>query len=138
MLRILTGTAWAGSDLLLLARILGTNGLPITPASIASIAWTLTDLTAGTAAGSGSFAVAGTVQNDLVTNDPRWSWDSPDAPGADGLAGYNFLATLPAANVPVSAPGATADRYQLDVHLTDTSGGNFRVSWQFTPVTVFG
>lgn len=126
----------------LLARILGNAGQPITQADVTTIAWTLTDLTDGTALASGTFTVASSVFNGLVQNDPRWQFDSAAAPGKDGLFGYNFAGVIPSTALPVTAAGAAfllgAIRVQADVAFTMASGQPFRVPFQWTRVPVYG
>ena len=142
-LGVITGTVVQASDVSLLARIRGAAGALITQASLSAIAWQVSDLTAGVVLGSGTFAVATSVFDSLVQNDPRWTMDSQQQPGADGAFGYNFAATIAASNFPPSTltapamPPATPHRLQADVHFTDAGGGNWRVVWAWTPVVVY-
>ena len=132
---VITGVVPGQSGVTLLARVLGQNGAPITQATITSIAWTLTDLTAGAALASGTFTVASAVFDSLQL-DPRWA--------ADGV-GYNFLGTLAASNFALASPSAGVPgqapaprRYQCDVAFTPASGEAFRVVFQFSALSVFG
>lgn len=141
---VITGYAVALSGVTLLARILGNAGQPVTQASLSAIAYTVTDLTAGSNAGSGTFTIADAVFDSLQT-DPRWQEDSAASPGPDGLTGYNFLATLPGSLFPLIIPAAPTPyapapaphSYQADVAFTPTSGEAFRVVWQFPVLPVY-
>jgi hypothetical protein len=128
---VITGSARARSGATLMARIRGNNGLPLTQASVASIALTVTDTTTGIATFAGPLAVAASVFNSLQQSDPRWTRDSADYPGADGSWGYNFSCVVPAAALP------NAVRYQTDVVITPVAGEPFRVVWSFVPVRVY-
>ncbi len=144
---VITGKAIPGqSGVTLIARILGNMGTPITMASLASIAYTVTDTTAGVNLGSGFFTVGGSVFDALVNGDPRWTQDSPQSPGPDGLSGYNFQATLPATLFPIRTPsppdllaGAPpGHNYQCDTAFTPVVGLPFRVSWRWPEEVVYG
>lgn len=143
-LGIITGQTTGRSGVTLMARLRGAAGQPVTQASLSSITWQLSDLTAGTVAGSGTFAVASSIFDALQQADPRWQADSALVPGPDGSWGYNFLATLGAALFPVAtlAPaqfGAAAvpHLYQADVAFQPVSGERFTVSWQLNVVPVY-
>ncbi len=142
-----TGVAPSQTGVSLIARILGNLGTPITRATIASISYVLTDLTNGLTSGSGTFTVATVVFDNLVQNDPRWTADSPQVPGKDGRTGYNFLATIPAADFSATQlTGAPAPpwqpplprKWQVDVHFTPVSGEPFVVPFLITEVQTFG
>lgn len=132
---LVTGVAAGKSGVALLARVLGNAGAPITQASLASIAWTLTDLTAGAAVAAGTFVVATSVFDSLQI-DPRWTVDA---------LGYNFLGTLAASNFPAALPAAGAPgqaapprRYQADVAFTPAAGEPFRVIFAWSALSVYG
>lgn len=115
---VITSVVTANAGIVLMARVLGVAGQPVTPGSIATIAWQATDLLAGTIAGSGTFTVASSIFANLVTNDPRWTADA---------IGYNFLGLIPAGTLPAASPGgalqqATPRPYQIDVKFTGADG----------------
>lgn len=131
---VLTGPSVENSPWVLTARILGQDGQPIAQNSIASIAYTVTDVTTGTViAAAQDLTVADVVFNDLQQTDPRWKWDDENNPGADGLWGYNFQAVIPGSNFVNGG-----DTYQVDVVFTPTSGNPFRVPFASTPTQVYG
>ena len=140
----LGGVIPSATGVVLLARVLGNQGVPVTQASLSAIAWTLTDLTTPAALSSGAFAVASVVFDALQQADPRWTRDSAAVPGPDGRWGYNFLATLPAGLFAISpAPtvgllAATPVRYQADVAFTPAAGEPFRQVFQWTRQRVWG
>ncbi len=128
----ITGIVVGRTDVTLLARVVGYLGTPITPADVAAISWQVSDLTAGTVLGTGTFAVASVVFGGLVQTDPRWTRDSQQAPGPDKQWGYNFLAVVPASAFagPALVPLANAyppDQLQADVTMTPASGNPFRL-----------
>ncbi len=135
-MQAVTAVIPGGSSPTLLARVLGGMGTPITRASIAAIAWTVTDLQAGAIVGTGAFLTS-TIMNGLVQNDPRWTLDGAYSPGPDGLWGYNWLAgPLAASFFPLAAPlptppgfppAVTPRPYQIDVVFTPLAGGAFRL-----------
>jgi hypothetical protein len=132
------------SGVTLLARITGTPGVPITQATLTGVAWTLTNLTTGVVAATGTFVVGASVYDSLQQADGRWTADSLAAPSTvDGLAGYNFLGTLAAALFAAAVPvaGVVAPPptwFQADVAFTPVSGQPFRQSWRFPAGAVFG
>jgi hypothetical protein len=141
---IITGVVAAQSGVTLLLRLRGRTGQLVTQASLASIAYAVTNLTTGAAAGSGSLAVASVIFDSLQL-DARWAKDSAAFPGPDGSAGYNFAAELPAALFAVSAPAvptpytiATPQRYQIDVVFTPATGQPWRQIFQITAQGVYG
>lgn len=143
---MVSGPAVAGaSGVTLLARIRGQSGQLVTPASVSSIAYAVTDLDAGLVLGTGTFA-ASTVLSGLVQGDPRWAADSPSSPGADGASGYNWAATLPASLFAVDAPAAPVPpasqalprRIRCDVAFTPVSGEPFRVAFQWEASRAYG
>jgi hypothetical protein len=134
------------SGLVLCARILGNQGNPIVQADIATIAYTVQDLTLATLVTSGTFAVATSVFNSLQQQDPRWTTDSEFALGPDRQYGYNFAATVPAAALadlyttsynPELVPTVTPHRTQVTVLFTPAAGEVFRVVYQFTPIPTY-
>lgn len=138
---VITGLVVGASQVTLMARILGQLGTPITQATVATIAWQVSNLTQGTVVGNGSFVVANTVFNALVQADPRWIRDSVYTPGPDGAYGYNFAAVLPASTFAPSTlgPGQNLqppDVLRCDVNFGMADGSNFRVpyTWKSTPV----
>lgn len=141
---IITGVGVAGSDVALFARLKGAAGQLVTRASIASIAYTVSDLTAGVVAGTGTFTPASTIFDSLQQGDARWTADSAAQLGADGLTGYNFAATIPASVFalttlsPLPTGSTPAHTMQIDVTFTPTAGGQFKVSWRYTPLPAFG
>ena len=134
------GVIAAGTGVTLMARVLGGAGVPVTRASLLSVAWTLTNLSTGAFVAAGTFAVPSSVFDSPVQGDPRWQLDTPARPGVDGLSGYNFLATLPAAQFPVTPPalGVTPPAMQCDVLFTPASGEPFRQTFQWASGTVYG
>lgn len=143
---ILTGTGPGGSGVAVLARVNGNDGQPITQATISTIGWTLTDLTAGSIVATGTWTVSSTIFQALQqqSQDPRWTLDTPAQPGPDGLSGYNLLGVIPAANFPLGTPAPLGlgwpapvpHTFQIDVVLTPTSGQPFRITGRYLPDTV--
>ena len=119
---------------------------PARTASLASIAWVVSNLATGASLGSGSFTVASCVYDALQQDDPRWSADSAIHPGADGSWGYNFAGELAATLFPataLAAPGALAgpaapQRLQADVAFTPVLGQPLRVIWSWQQLPVYG
>ncbi len=134
---LITGSAVPmRSGVALLARIAGATGVPITQASLSTIQYALTDLGAGPGVPPvtgplTALSVAAVVFDQLQQQDPRWTRDSAQAPGADGLFGFNFLAVLPAALM------TSPNRQHVDVIFTPVSGEPFRVSFEWSPLTTF-
>lgn len=116
---VVSAIVTANAGLFLMGRVYGANGQAVTRASLTSISWQATDLLAGAVAGSGTFAIADVVFDQLQTQDARWT--------ADGT-GYNFGASLPAGTFPATTPGgpaltpASARLYQIDVKFTAADG----------------
>lgn len=144
ILPVLTGATVARSGATLMARIRGANGQLITRASMSTIAYVVSDLTAGTTGSSSSLVVASVVFNSLQQEDPRYTQDNECNPGPDGAWGYNFMTVIPASAFPISVLSSTADDpvpephdYQIDVVFTPVSGEPFRVVWLVTPVNVY-
>lgn len=140
---IITGLVVGRGTVVLMARILGSLGVPITAATVTSIAYQVTDLTAGTILTSGALTPASVVFNALVQNDPRWTRDNLYNPGPDGNWGFNFLAAL-------TVPAITADNVltpnidqqvmhlvQADVGLTMADGSLIVVAYRWRPLESF-
>jgi hypothetical protein len=139
----ITGLLVGASGCSLFARILGSLAVPITQASIISIAYTVTDLTSGFQLATELPLPTSCVLNNLVQNDPLWTQDSMAQPGADGAWGYNVLINLPASSLPglgpnpIDVPVPTAwagpmplpDAIQIDVFFTAVGGATFRIPW---------
>lgn len=137
-LGIVSGIILGQSAVTLLARILGLNGQPITVASIASISWSVQDLTLQEQVDTGTWLPASVLFDSLQQNDQaRWDQDDVNNPGRDGLYGYNFLAALSgsefaAQDVDPITSLPLPHRYQVDVQFTPAIGSAFRQSWQLT------
>lgn len=134
MLPFISSSAVPGqSDVTLLARITAGQNTLVTTGTLSTIAYWLTDLTMGTVLQSNvALTVAAAVFNALQY-DLTWTKDGPTNPGPDGRYGYNFRATVPAAQL--TTPG---HRYQADVEFVTTAGAKFTVTWIFNTVKVFG
>ncbi|MBY0523432.1 MAG: hypothetical protein K2R98_08530 [Gemmataceae bacterium] len=118
----------------LMARIRGQAFALMTQASVASIAYTVTDLTLAANLGSGTFAVASTIYDSLQQQDGSWTKDSAVNLGQDAAWGYNWKAILPAAAIPVANSG---NRMQVDAVFTPVSGEKFRIVFQFPTIKVY-
>lgn len=140
---IVSGLILAGSGVTCLARIRGNDGQLVTIESISTITYQVSNLSTGAVAGSGSLTPSAVVFDALQQADPRWTRDSAAQLGSDGAYGYNFAATIAAADFGTSTlqpPGlnaATPAKYQIDVVFTPVSGQPFRVSFQVTALPVF-
>lgn len=139
MLSVVTSQVIPGnSGIVLMARIVGLSGEPITQSSLSGVQATVTDLTLeGQVVGSGAIGVVpmtvvGTIFNSLQLGG-LWTKDSPLAPGVDGLTGYNFLAVIPGSNFANSG-----DQFQVDVRLTPVTGQSFAVPFQVQTGKVYG
>lgn len=136
-----TGLLVGASGATLFARVLGALAMPITPASVTSIAYTVTDLASGFQLATELPLPTTCVLPNLVQGDPLWTQDSAAQPGADGTYGYNFLASIPASSLPglgpnpIDVPVPTAwagptpvpDAVQIDVFFTMVGGQVFRI-----------
>ncbi len=146
--RVIGGIVPAGSGVTLLARVIGQLGQPITPATLTSISYAVTDLVAGTVTTTGTFSVSGTVFGSLVQNDPRWPFDSVEQPSQSGLSGYNFLATLASTTFALATPSAVplgypgqppaARLYQVDVTFVPVAGNSFKQGFRAQVVPSYG
>lgn len=139
---VITGLAIAQAGATLMARVVGNQGTPINSATLAAVAYTVQDLTALTnVCGNSPLAIAGTIFDTLQQSDPRWTKDSAQQPGPDGLYGYNFLTTLPARLFAAVNPNTdvnqitgqvTPHQYQVQVTYTPQAGEVFLGLWKFT------
>ncbi|HLN30481.1 MAG TPA: hypothetical protein VK395_22245 [Gemmataceae bacterium] len=132
-----TTQAVAGhSGIVLMARLVGQGGLPVTQATINSVEVQVTDLTLVQNGQAGSVntytpAVASVIFNALQQT-PPWSQDNQYQPGTDGLWGYNFLYVVPAVNFENSG-----DTFQIDVAFVPAAGEQFEVSFLVPTVKTF-
>lgn len=135
-LGLITAAALPGnSDAVLLARVRSrVNAALITQATVSAISYALQDLTAGTQISAGTFAVSSTIF-DALQLDALWTKDSTALPGTDQAAGYNFRATVPAANLPLSSSG---NRMHCDVKITMVSGETIRLAFEWASIKVYG
>ena len=145
--------AWAvvpaKSSLVLMGRILGTGGQLVTTFTVAALSYWVRDLTAGVdiTTAQQALVVANCVFNQLTQNDVRWTRDSAQAPGADGLFGYNFLAAIPGTwftaydqeTVNTLTPQKiTSHTYQVDVRFVMADGSIFTQPFKLGTVAVYG
>lgn len=144
-LSVITGVIVAGSGATLMARLRGNAGQLVTQASLTSISYTVTDLTAGTVSSPVTVSVAACVFDNLQQGDPRWSKDSANDPGPDGEHGYNALVTVSASHFPATVPTPTAPTiipaphvFQVDVIFQPVTGEPFRVVWRLGVQQIFG
>lgn len=110
---VLHVTIFEDSGFVVLARILGWAGAPITQASITAITCNVYDLTTMSLVTSPTVTVGSTVYDGLRNSatDPRWTVDR---------IGYNFAYAVPAAAFP------TGDRdYMVEFNFDPTSGDDF-------------
>jgi hypothetical protein len=145
--RILGGVVPGGSGVTLLARILGQTGKPVTQASLSTIGYAVTDLIAATQT-TGSFSISTTIFDNLVQNDPRWTFDNQYTPGASGLWGYNFAGSLASTSFPLATASAVPlgypvqpappRPYQIDVTWTPVTGAAFKQSFAVTVLPTYG
>lgn len=134
---MITGQAVPGNaGVALMARLRNASGLLVTQASLASIAYAVTDLTQPpTIIASGVFAVVSSIFDSLQVNDPSWTKDSAANLGQDGACGYNAKMLLPSTAIPVANSG---HRIQVDTTFTPISGQPSRVIFSFQTLTVYG
>ena len=136
----ITGSGPARSGVTLLARILGNNGNPVTQASVSSINYQVTNLSAGTTGTATALTVADVIFDSLQQNDLRWTKDDADHPGIDGRHGFNFAATIPRTQFAAATPAVdTPDpvKYQIDVLFTPTTGQAFTQRFLYTAQPVY-
>lgn len=125
--RITSATMIARTGAVLMARILGNAGTPITVATISSISAAVRDLDYNAVTyGPSALTVASVVFNSYVQNDLRWF-----EAGGDAL-GYNFLWVVPAI-----ALGMAGLRMRADVKFVPVSGENFVVPFEGSLVPVY-
>lgn len=82
---------WKGTGLLVLARVVGADGTPVTPGTVASVTCQVWEQATGALVTELTPAPADVVLGALVTGDVRWKVDA---------LGYNFRHQLPAASFP--------------------------------------
>ena len=137
MLYLPTSKAIPGnSGCIVMARILGANRQAITSATISTISYTVTDISTGlnVVSAIAISPVSSAVYDNLQTNDPTWDADSLLQPSLeDGLYGYNFKFTIPAADLTPSG-----DRFQTDFVFTPVTGQAFRFSVSTQTIKVYG
>lgn len=133
---IVTGGLLPGSTgVVLMARIVGADSVPITQATISTITYVVRNTTqATTAQASTSLTVSSVVFDDLQTADDAWSIDSPTSPGPDGRSGYNLRFTVPAS---VLSPTVDLDDYRVDVLITPSSGQQLIQPFSFSLLRVY-
>lgn len=105
-----------GSSPKLMARVTGQDGVPVTPASVASVSYLARDLVTRQVLGSGSLTVANVLYTQLQKG-LVWREDA---------VGYNFLFQAPAGLT--SGPGNQAE---VRVTLVDTQGRPIVVPFRF-------
>ena len=94
MLSVITAPAVpGGTGVTVLARLRGADGQLVTQASLASVTYSVADLTSGEVLGTGTVTISSAVYDDLQQGDPRWTADGVNAVGDDGEHGFNFAAT---------------------------------------------
>jgi hypothetical protein len=101
----------------ILRRVVGIGGTPVTAASLASITRTVTDLDTGVITNTATLAKADVIFDTLQTveDDPRWA-------AADDDLGYNF------ADVPPGTCWPTGDHtYLVEYVFTGTDGHTLSV-----------
>ncbi len=116
------------ADVVLLGRVRSRGGELLTQATVASIAWTLSDVSDGAAQGvlaTGAFVVADTIFDQLQV-DALWTKDS---------VGYCFKGVIAAASLPLANSG---HRMQADVKITMASGEVLRGSYNWPSAKVWG
>jgi hypothetical protein len=102
---------WEGTGLLVLARVVGQDGEPVTPGTVASVTCQVWEEATGALVLALTPAPGDVILDALVAGDPRWA--------ADGV-GYNFRHALPAAAFP---EGGRA--YRAGYLLTPVAGEPF-------------
>jgi len=116
------------ADVVLLARIRNRAGSLLTQATVASIAWTLSDVSDGANQGvlaTGTFVVADTIF-DALQVDELWVKDTE---------GYLFRGVIAAASIPTANSG---HRMQADVKITMASGEILRGIFNWPSAKVWG
>ena len=112
MTEILKVSVFEDTGAVIMARVYGNAGTPITQASLASIVCKVFDLSDGnTLIATRTLTIADVVFDALQTSDARWTTDS---------TGYNFLDAVPATAFPNG--GRT---YRLEYVFTPVSGQPF-------------
>lgn len=120
------GTTTGKSAWVLLARVLGTDGEPVTRAGLSSITYAVNRIDGAgdwTSTGTGTLTINSVVYDTLQTGDDRW--------GEDPDAGFNFAATIPA-----SCFQTGGQEHQCDVTFTEAGGSVFVQSFRSRPSKV--
>lgn len=131
---MVSGRGVASSGVVLMARVIGANGVKITQALLTSIAYMLTDLTARTSGSTRALTISSVVY-DTYQTDAGWTEDS---------TGYNFRYTIPAADLAWTPAFDDVTEtpiphlFQADVKFVPTSGEPFVVPFQFWALPVWG
>lgn len=108
--KTITGTAWAGNPLVVVAQIQGLDGAYIQQADISAVTYVDYDLdNASAQVTSGSFAPSSCIYNQLQTG---LIW-------AEDTLGYNFKVTLPAVCFPIGNR-----RYRILITFATVASGN--------------
>lgn len=111
------GSAWQGGGCVLLARVLGESGDPVTQSTVSSVDWSAWRLdTMASVVSDENETVSECVFNSLQT-DERW---------LDDEVGYNFALAI---GTPVFDE---AVRYRIEVWLTMTSGSPIPLVFEVT------
>lgn len=108
-----------GAGAVLLARVVGNAGTPITQASLSSISRLVYVPATATSVSSGTLTISSVVYDALQTGD-LWAADSE---------GYNFKDTIGASTL---SEGNTV--YRVEYKFTPTSGEVFKVLFDLTTV----
>lgn len=125
---IITGTATERSGAILMARIYGSARTLLTQASVSSIDYLVTDITAETTEGSGTLTVS-QVLFDTLQLGSLWNKDNQ---------GFNCLWTVPASMLTRNGTledelgNPLPDRYAAELRFNLVSGEDFIQIWQFT------
>jgi hypothetical protein len=125
MADIVDDTGLQNSAATLLRRIEGSDGEPITRASISSISYEVWRTLGGPAVEvvNETALDKNVVIFDTLQLDARWTVDA---------VGYNFRFELPGTALPVAA-----DNTQIDVKITPVTGNPFLVPFQILPTATF-
>lgn len=110
------------SSVILLARVLATDGTPMQQASVSSIACRVFDVQQNTQSGNPTLTVAGTIFNSLQT-DAKWTADS---------TGYNVAVPLDGTNFPA---GNTV--YRVEVKITPVGATAFYLLWDVQSTLIY-
>ena len=127
------GKLFEGVSPSLMARVVGSDAVALTQSDIASIAYSIWDLSAtGTVVNSGSLTVANVIFDALQT-DARWTADS---------TGYNFRWQPAGSLFPAFDPAAGAvddsKTFRLEIVLTDTAAAEIALLFELTLSNLYG